>query len=54
MPGAVDVNASTKMYDLAVTLFCVVNVEAVLAKLMAPAKLAVMPTPEPVDDKPKL
>ena len=30
------------------------KVDSFEAKLMAPAKLAVMPTPEPVDVKPKL
>ena len=51
----VDENAFTKMKLFAVaTLFCVVNVELVVAKLSEPAKLAVMPKPEPEDDRPKL
>ena len=55
IPGLVDENAFTKMKLFAVaTLFCVVNVELVVAKLSEPAKLAVMPKPEPEDDRPKL
>ena len=55
MPGLVDVNAFTKMNCLAVaTLFCVVNVEFVLAKLIDPAKLAANAAPDPVAVKPKL
>jgi len=54
-PGVADVKAFTKMKDLAVaTLFCVVKVDAVLAKLIAPAKLAVIAAPAPEDVKPKL
>ena len=50
----VDVNASTKVKLFKVALFCVVKVDAVLAKLMAPAKLAVIAAPAPEDVKPKL
>ena len=54
-PGVADVKALTNKKVLAVaTLFCVVKVEAVEAKLIAPAKLAVIAAPAPEDVKPKL
>lgn len=54
MLGLADVNALTKVYDLLVAALCVVKVDAVLAKLSEPAKLAAKLAPEPVAVKPKL
>ena len=55
VPGFVALNALSKMKSLtAAALFWVVNFEAVFAKLIEPKKLAVIPTPEPAEVRPKL